>query len=168
MLKLGGGGNSSQNGVILQENGINNAEKLPNEIGGVEARFLVREATPRPLDVEPQTSLREVESTASQTCPQGEKNKIAEDTAYTQDGSGGASDGFDEPDHRRADSDTICSSREREREVAHSSTMVQQMAQPRIIPQWEIEWNQYGKLQKSWWKKYNGAVNLEIWIRNQG
>ena len=58
--------------------------------------------------------------------------------------------------------------REREREVAHSSTMVQQMAQPRIIPQWEIEWNQYGKLQKSWWKKYNGAVNLEIWIRNQG
>ena len=57
---------------------------------------------------------------------------------------------------------------ERERELAHSPAMVQQMAQPRIIPQWEIEWNQYGKLPKEWWKKYNGAVNLEIWIRNQG
>lgn len=34
LAEIGVGGNSSLNCAILQENGINNAEKLPNEIGG--------------------------------------------------------------------------------------------------------------------------------------
>ena len=59
---------------------------------------------------------------------------------YTQDGSDGASDGDGNgPDHRRTESDTICSSREREREQNRPATVgtgisgiLPMVGQPRI------------------------------------
>ena len=89
----------------------------------------------RPVDVESQTCFREMDATAAQTCPELEKNEIVEDTEYTQDGSGGVYDGVGTQPTLGAQIHTqfVQVEREREREMAHTAPMVQQMAQPRIV-----------------------------------